>query len=55
MIVKYAYTGRKVNPNIGAKNGRVKTNQRSTIPKVVVSNRLLGQDFQNGIILVLMT
>jgi hypothetical protein len=54
MMVRYAYPGRNVNPNIGAMNGKVKTKPRSTIPKVVDSNRLLGQDFQKGTLLVLM-
>jgi hypothetical protein len=55
MIVRYAYVGIKANQNIGAKKGKVKIKPRNTIPNVVVSNHLLGHDFQNGILLVLMT
>jgi hypothetical protein len=55
MIVRYAYAGIKANQNNDHINGKVKTNPRNTIPNVVANNRLLGQDFQNGIILVLIT
>jgi len=54
-MVRYAYPGINANPKTGAKNGNVKITPKSTIPKVVVSNRLLGHDFRNGILLVLMT
>gem|GEM_PF-5909193 len=54
-MVRYAYAGMKVKPKIGPNNGSVKMNPSSTMPNVVVNNRLLGQDFQKGILLVLMT